>query len=56
MNEQKKSDEMEWTWVHHYSDHEWPFLTSGYIYHRKDLGDLKSPYLEMVRESKARKA
>jgi hypothetical protein len=34
----------------------WPFVETGYIYHKIDLSDLAEPYLSAVRESLARDA
>jgi len=33
---------------------EWPFIETGYIYHKIDLSDLDEPYLSAVKESLAK--
>lgn len=45
-----------WTWIDHAGTGEWPFRTTGYVRHRRDLSDLASPYLEAVSEALDRKA
>lgn len=42
---------MRWTYINYNDGKEWSFNTMGYIYHREDLSDLRSPYLEMVQEA-----
>lgn len=47
-------DDMTTTYVSIQGKGEYPFTETGYVYHKKDLSDLASPYLEAVKE--ARKA
>ena len=46
-------EEYRFTYVEHVGEGIFPFRTTGFIYHRKDLSDLGEPYLTMVKEALA---